>query len=312
MRYRALRGCVAASLMFIVCAVAESKEPQRTNPETQKPGNITQQTTPPPIVVNVSPPQKTIEEIEREAKEREEKSDLDRKLVKLTGDLANYTFALFAATVALVLATACLGIFGWKQSRDMKDSIAVAKESADAAKRSAEITEKAFTLLERPYVIPEDVGDLRPIQYFGTVSGFVQFQIGNYGKVPAIVHRVTARFAMIELPVTQEKLVAPNYSPGETRADGWVLSKVLMSGAIHQLPQSVVPDGMQKVEIEIVQGRARPKGVPQHAFFLSIWIEYEDAANGTMRHAVTLWELGLAGFARYGGKKYNYERQIDA
>ena len=114
--------------MFIVCAGAKLKEPQRTNPETQKPGNITQQTTPPPIVVNVSPPQKTIEEIEREAKEREEKSDLDRKLVKLTGDLANYTFALFAATVALVLATACLGIFGWKQSRDMKDSIAVAKD----------------------------------------------------------------------------------------------------------------------------------------------------------------------------------------
>jgi len=298
--------------MFIACGVTESKETRRNKPETQKPGNITQQTTPPPIIVNVSPPQKTSEEIEQEAKEREEKSDLDRKVVKLTGDLANYTFGLFAATVALVLATLGLGIFGWKQSRDMKGSIAVAKESADAAKRSAEITEKAFTLLERPYVIPEDVGDLHPVKYFGTDSGFVQFQIGNYGKVPAIVHRVTARFAMIELPVTQEKLIADNYAPGETRVETWNLSKVLMSGAIHQLSQSVVPDGMQKVEIEIVQERARPKLVPQHAFYLSILIEYEDAANGTMRHAFTLWELGLGGFIRYGGKKYNYERQIDA
>jgi hypothetical protein len=118
---------------------------------------------------------------------------------------------------------------------------------------------------------------------------------------------------MIELPVTQEKLAAPNYAPGETRGvDGSVLSKVLMSGATHQLPQFSVPVGMQKVEIEIVQGRARPKGVPQHAFFLSIQIEYEDAANGTMRHAFTLWQLGLGGFVRYGDKKYNYERQIDA
>lgn len=225
---------------------------------------------------------------------------------------ALFTVILGISTIGLWAATWRLSSLAASQSKDMKDSIAVAKESADAAKRSAEITEKAFTLLERPYVIPEDIGDLHPIQYFGTVSGFVQFQIGNYGKVPAIVHRVTARFAMIELPVTQEKLVAPNYSPGETRADEWVLSKVLMSGAIHQLPQSVVPVGMQKVEIEIVQGRARPKGVPQHAFFLSIRIEYEDAANGTMRHAFTLWELGLGGFARYGGKNYNHERQIDA
>ncbi len=138
--------------MFIACAVTESKETQRNKPETQKPGNITQQTTPPPIVVNVSPPQKTHEEIEQEAKERKDKSDVDRKLVTLTGDLANYTFGLFVATGALVLATIGLCVFGWKQSRDMKESITANTIAAAAAKKSADVAESALRETERAFV----------------------------------------------------------------------------------------------------------------------------------------------------------------
>jgi len=80
------------------------------------------------------------EEIEQEAKERAERSDVDRRtvdltenLANLTGNVAKYTFGLFVTVIALVLATIGLGIFSWRQSRDMKDAIAVAKETASAA-----------------------------------------------------------------------------------------------------------------------------------------------------------------------------------
>ena len=131
MRNRTIRGCLGVSVLFIACVSAASKDLQRTPPndQTEIHNAETKEQRPaePPIVVNVSPPQKTHEEIEQEAKEREERSDLDKKIVELTGDLAKYTFGLFVATAALVLAIAGLGYLGWRQSRNMKDSIAVAK-----------------------------------------------------------------------------------------------------------------------------------------------------------------------------------------
>ena len=140
----------------------------------------------PPIIVNVPPPQKTHEEIEQEAKERDERSDIDRKIVDLTGNLAKYTLGLFVTAVALVLATIGLGIFSWRQSRDMKDSIAVAKESASAAMLHA----RAAIGLELPKIILSrvDFSDAGAASLASRLqSPKIEISVTNYGKTPAFL-----------------------------------------------------------------------------------------------------------------------------
>ncbi|WLA78498.1 hypothetical protein [Bradyrhizobium elkanii] len=125
------------------------------------------------------PTLKTAEERTQEAEDREEKKESDRALVR-------WTFALFAATVGLILATGVLGYFGLQQSRDMKDSIRVARASAVAAHRSNLITRRHFVAEQRPWLkwkidefgLLERQGD----KLFIDVSGEIQ----NVGKTPAI------------------------------------------------------------------------------------------------------------------------------
>ena len=113
MRNGALRGCLIFSLFVVVISPAASKEmhpePPNNQAKIQNPSGKAKRATQPPVIVNVSPPQKTHDEIEQEAKEREEKAINDRKLVEFTRRLADYTLGLFAATTALVVATMVLG-----------------------------------------------------------------------------------------------------------------------------------------------------------------------------------------------------------
>jgi len=136
------------------------------------------------------------------------------------------------------------------------------------------------------------------------------FRIGNYGKVPAIVHRVGAHFAMIELPVTKETLDAPNLGAGTAIAEVWYPSVILTQGKIYSLPPFDVPLGMPNVEFEFVNKAVYLKYVAQHGLFLSITVQYEDAVSGLMRVGHTLWRFDPGGFARYGGKNFNYERLV--
>ena len=76
-----------------------------------------------PFVVQVIPGLKSAEERSQEAEDREEKKSADRWLVR-------WTFALFAATIGLILATGVLGYFAYRQSRDMKASIEIARKAA--------------------------------------------------------------------------------------------------------------------------------------------------------------------------------------
>ncbi len=177
-------------MLFIACVSATSKDVQRkpVDVQTEIPNieNKEQRPAEPPIIVNVSPPQKTHEEIQQEAKERDERSDLDRKIVDLTGSLAKYTLGLFVTAVALVLATIGLGIFSWRQSRDLKDSIAVAKESASAAMLHA----RAAIGLELPKIILSrvDFGDTGAASLASRLqSPKIEISVTNYGKTPAFL-----------------------------------------------------------------------------------------------------------------------------
>ena len=192
MRNHTIRGCLVIFVLFIACISATSKDMQRKpvdiQTELHNTENKEQRSAEPPIIVNISPPQKTHDEIEREAKEREEKSDLDRKIVELTGDLAKYTFGLFVTAVTLVLATVGLGIFSLRQSRDMKDSIAAAKESANAAVLQA----RAAIGVELPKIILSraDFGDTGAASLASRLqSPKIEISVTNYGKTPAFLLR---------------------------------------------------------------------------------------------------------------------------
>jgi hypothetical protein len=184
-------------MLFIACVSATSKDVQRKpvdvqteNPNTE---NKEQRPAEPPIIVNVSPPQKTHEEIEQEAKERAERSDVDRRIVNLTenladltGNLAKFTFGLFVTVIALVLATIGLGIFSWRQSRDMKDAIAVAKDTASAAMLHA----RAAVSVELPKIILSrvDLGDTAATSLASRLQSLrIEIAVTNYGKTPAFL-----------------------------------------------------------------------------------------------------------------------------
>ena len=144
-------------LALIGDSVAQSKwpsPPRRPEPSQQEqthPGGDQQSPAPNqqaapqlPPVINIMPAPKTEAEAAEEGRERAVKAELDRKLVDLTGELAEFTRGLFIATVilagatiGLLIATAGLAYFAYRQSRDMKASIAVSGAAAKAAQKSA-------------------------------------------------------------------------------------------------------------------------------------------------------------------------------
>lgn len=117
--------------------------------------------------------------------------------------VALFTAVLTFFTGLLFVATCGLWYMAVRQARDMKDSIAVNKVSADAAKKSADVGERALTHLERPYLFltyerPDfsSVGD-------GAMSFRVRFKFKNYGRTPAIIRHVCADVGRFErLPET--------------------------------------------------------------------------------------------------------------
>jgi hypothetical protein len=224
--------------------------------------------------------------------------------------------AIFAALVTAFTGLLYIATAGLKQStdrlwREAHASTEAALIVANAAQKSANVAEQSYNLFERPYVIPEKIGQL----YFalsprGDLSGWVEFRIGNYGKTPAIVHRVGAKFIAVEIPVTTEKLSADNVRPGQTNVDVWNISTILVSGETHKMPLCTVPSELRNATIRRVNGKARVVLADQHELFLTVQIKYEDAATGVTREAATLWKSGLEGFERYPGKEYNRETVV--
>jgi len=132
-----------------------------------------------PFVVQAAP--KSAEERTQEAEDREEKKSADRWLVR-------WTFALFAATIGLILATGVLGYFAYQQAHDMKASVAAAEDAAKAAKASAE----ALPIIEGAYVYPviakDWIGDsLSAFEFSETRTNrlLINFYFKNFGKTPA-------------------------------------------------------------------------------------------------------------------------------
>jgi hypothetical protein len=153
---------------------------QNTQPEPRG-------TTDAPYVVKVLPTLKTAEEFAQEAEDREEKRSADRWLVR-------WTAVLSLATMGLMLLTGILGYFAFKQSRDMRASIAAAHQAAEAANKSAD----ASLLALRSWVSCEVqiISDLtyRPN---GDPCITIQFTLENKGHSPAMGVRLHPWFHLL-------------------------------------------------------------------------------------------------------------------
>lgn len=167
--------------------LTNSAQPQ-SDPGRQQRSSEPRSTAPVPVIVNVLPPAKTEAEAQKEERERHEKADIDRRLVELTGDLAEYTRWLAYATIALFFVTAGLFVLAGKQAGDAKRAGDAAAESARAAKLSAEGSIKA----ELPIVIaagfkievtpgtPHPPDNVSPPE-----SPILKYRFANFGRTPA-------------------------------------------------------------------------------------------------------------------------------
>jgi hypothetical protein len=228
--------------------------------------------------------------------------------------IAIFTIVLAYKTSGLFKETAGLREAAAEQSGDMKKSIVAAQLAANAAMTQAATAERAFTLLERPRVLLAGISSIGQwTNPFDQDQGTITFDIGNYGKIPAIVHHVMARCTMIELPLTPEKLAAPNIPLGQDHVQIWRDPLALSQGETRTMPTFAIQEQIAVERLGLGDdGKIiyRPVAIPQNSFFLSIAIRYEDAASGVVRDAHTLWCGDSGSFVRWGGKAYNYEEEV--
>jgi hypothetical protein len=202
-----------------------------------------------PFFVQVVPGFKSAEERVQEAKEREEKSDADRWLVR-------WTAALFAATVGLILATGVLGYFGHQQSKDMKDSLATAAEANH-------INREILISSTRAWLSVEDIKLIYPTGFSETGYQLrLSATIKNLGQSPATGVWVNFESFIAEagepFTVARERLLAAARSHpdfiGSTLfpRDDLVVTELTSIGAENfHLSINTRPDGQRKGNLTI-------------------------------------------------------------
>jgi hypothetical protein len=184
--------CLAIALALLAAFAPDSWGQSKQNPSKSNQQKNTQQergTDDSPVVVKVIPTEKSRGDLDAE----KARQDSDRQLLKLTGDLANYTRLLFAATAALFLATIGLVVVGFRQVRD-------ASRSIKAAEDSTRIGERALTELERPFVGIEIIDSgfkselVSEEDYYVTLAENLTFRYVNHGRSPATIIETSDKF----------------------------------------------------------------------------------------------------------------------
>lgn len=178
-----------------------------------------------------------------------------------------------------------------------------ARKAVKVAKRQADLQEESFTRLERPYVLPGDITKIKRRSRRNSVSyNYVGITIGNYGRTPAIVRSIVDSFAPVPSghsndPETGVKKIPESFDWGS----------VLSAGDITDSPfHAILPAAVQ------IDAKGHPRISDGDKVFLILRIKFEDMA-GTLRSARFTWLYDGVHrrFLRYGGRQYNYEREID-
>lgn len=184
-------------LLFIgmvtgINAELPSKPKEETTGSQQKAGRNQRGSDQLPVVVKIIPTEKNEVETEKAAKEKEEKTSNDKRLIRFTGWLA------FIALLQLL-------VFAW-QARRLRQTVEATKEAAEAAKNTAE----SLTHVERAYVfVTIDPPKVEPIYdnergheglfYFNT-----DIVVWNYGKTPAVINKIHWVISLREAAIPSE------------------------------------------------------------------------------------------------------------
>jgi hypothetical protein len=286
-------GCFAAfvalAALLVVDGAQSQRRPQRGDPtpgQTQQPQQ--------------APAPKSETETAEAARTRQERAEFDRKFANLNDQLAQYSFILTIVAGLQFIALAVQMIVLGMTLRGTRIAAVAAKESADTAKKS-------LIGLERPYVLPTDVGKIYFSDDHPHARHFVHFKVANYGKTPAILHRVRGKFVLAELPLTSEKVDAPNTPDGTEEIQDW--GKTITLGPDQRL--GIAPFFLPKhIEIEKYERFGRPPAASRGELFLRLTIAFWDMERLERTHC-SLWKYDQArhGFVSWGEKQFTYETE---
>lgn len=286
-------GCFAALVTIAALLVADGAQSQRRpqrGDQTQSQPQQPQQT----------PAPKSEAEIAEAARTRQERAEFDRKFANLNDQLAQYSFILTIVAGLQFIALAAQMIVLGMTLRGTRTAAVAAKESADTLKKS-------LVNLERPYVLPTDVGKIYFSDDHPHARHFVHFKVANYGKTPAILHHVRGKFVIAELPLTSEKVDAPNSPDGTDEIQDW--GKTITLGPDQRL--GIAPFFLPKhIEIEKHERFGRPPTASRHGLFLRLTIAFWDMERRERTHC-SLWKYDQTrhGFVSWGEKQFTYETE---
>ncbi|WP_316180132.1 hypothetical protein [Bradyrhizobium sp. SZCCHNRI1009] len=194
----------------------------------------------------------------------------DSLLILFNGLLALFTWQLYLATRKLWLAgerqLEFLQESSASQSRDMQQSIAASKASAEAAVRTALISERALVVVERAFL---SIGD-SSVQTFRQNSAIVDYRISfnivNSGRTPARNY-----FTAINLAVFDGEIPAGFRFPDRSR------DLAAAGGLVGPKSRSYVYfDFFIQDAIAVFEGKKRA--------LVYGWLEYDDIFPDSMRH----------------------------
>jgi hypothetical protein len=239
-----------------------------------------------PMFVKIKPGQKSAEEREQEKEDRDEKRSADRWLVR-------WTAALFAATVGLILATGLLGYFGHQQGRDMRETISVAKRSAD-------ISERALTELEAPFIsiFIKESGLSKKMTEVGHDFSILQFTIVNHGRTPARLIELVDKTWMVPLESGNPPEIDLDFR--SRNAMPWGVIAPPSDGQSQPFTRNLLSEHMNAL------AEGKPP-LARNALFFYGFVRYETIFKQTYRLGFcfiydkfsNLWILS-------GGERYNY------
>jgi len=179
--------------------------------------------------------------------------------------------------------------------------------AAVAAGASADTLKKSLVVLERPYVLPTDVGQIYFSDDHPHARHFVHFKVANYGKTPAILHRVQGKFVTAELPLTRKKVDGPNTPDGMEEIQDW--GKTITLGPDQRL--GIAPFFLPKhIDIEKHERFGRPSTATRHELFLRLTIAFWDMERQERTHC-SLWKYDRArhGFVSWGEGQFTHETE---
>lgn len=210
-----MRIALVVTVLLLLCGVGICAESQRKSEGEIKPteaqqmiGDKQRDTKETSAVVKIIPPKRDKVESDADAKEKEEKKTLDRRLVFFTACLA-------------AIGLMQLVVFGL-QARRLRQTVEATKEAADAANKSADVAEKALELVERPYIFAHSVSKFHISE---NLNPAITYEVANFGKTPAIIQSAHVALeniknnlgAVLEVDRQHTLVSAPILSAGEVR-----------------------------------------------------------------------------------------------